>query len=152
MSIIADLFKECTKIHQCGKYNFAIVNGFKITHYLENDTYTIQDTRKNDFYTSVSESDMDILVRYGLINGTSIIMYNRNVKRVEYYLEKLAAVYSKRERAKKNLKDNRIFYSKQIRNASANILIFNDMVHYYKSKVEQFESKFLKLTKTKENE
>ena len=152
MNIIADWFKECNKIHRCGEYDFAIVNGFKVTHYLEDDTYTIQDARKNDFYTSVSESDMEILMKYGFVIGTSIIMYHRNVQRVEYYLDKLAEVYAKRERAKKMLKTDRTFYSKQIRNANANILANNDMVHYYKSKVEQFEPKFLKLTKTQENE
>lgn len=152
MNTIQNWYNECTKIFQCSEYDFALVNGFKITHYHEDDTYTIQDTRKNDFYTSVSESDMDILMEYGFINGTSIIMHKRNVERVEYYLERVAHYYAKRVKAKKMLKTNRKFYEKQIRNCADNIQINNDMIHFYKSKVNQFESKFLELTKTQENE
>lgn len=152
MNKIADWFRECDKIYRCGEYDFALVNGFKITHYLEDDTYTIQDTRTSDFYTSVSETDMDIIMEYGFVSGTSIIMYKKNLERVEYYLEKIAEIYAKRLRAKKMLKTDRKFYEKQIRNCDANIQINNDMVHFYKSKVNQFEPKFLELTKTQNNE
>lgn len=152
MNIIEDWFKECSKIYRCGDYDFALVNGFKVTHYLDDDTYTIQDTRLNDFYTSVSEADMKTLREYGLINGTSIIMYHRNINRVEYYLDKIAQTFSKKQLAKKMLKTDTKFYEKQIRNCDVNIQNYNDMVHFYKSKVEQFEPKFFKLTKTQNNE
>lgn len=152
MKILESWYKECTKIFRCDGYDFALVRGFKITHYLDDDTYTIQDTRKNDFYTSVSESDMDILMEYGFINGTSIIMHYRNINRVEYYLGKIEKLYSKMQLAKKKIKTDRKFYEKQIRNCKTNIQINHDMVHFYQSKLNQFEDRFLELTKTKENE
>lgn len=152
MTTIKDWFEECNKIYRCGEYDFALVNGFKITHYLEDDTYTIQDTRLNDFYTSVSENHLNILSEHGFVNGTNIIMYHRNIERVEYYLEKINSTYSKKRLAKQMLKTDKKFYEKQIRNCDSNINNYNDMIHFYKSKIQQFEPKFLELTKTQNNE
>jgi|GEM_PF-6917247 len=148
MNIIKNWFNECNKIFHCGEFRFVVSNGFKITHYLDDDTYTIQDTRLNDFYTSVSEENMDLFMEHGFINGTSIIMYHRNVKRVDFYLGKIKSTFEKKKRAKKNLNSDKKFYSKQIKNCDVNIHNYNDLVHFYKSKVEQFEPKFKQLTKT----
>lgn len=152
MNIIQDWFKECDKIYRFGEYDFSIVNGFKITHYIEDDIYTIQDTRVNDFYTKVSDADMQTLIQYGFVSGTSIIRHKKNLQRVEYYLDKISEIYKKKQLAKKMLKTDPKFYEKQIRNCDYNILLCNDLVHFYKSKVNQFEPKFLELTKTKNNE
>ena len=152
MSEIESWYKECNKVYDLGEYNFVIVNGFKITHYLESNTYTLQDTRFNDFYTSVSEEDLSVLRKFGFIDGSSIITHQRNINRVELYLQRIADTVDKKLKAKKLINTNQKFYSKQIRNCDINIHKYNDMVHFYKSKVEQFKSRFLILTKTENNE
>lgn len=151
MNIMENWFNECSKVFNCGEFRFVISNGFKITHYFEGNIYTIQDTRMNDFYTSVSEEDMKIIMDYGFVNGTGIIMYHRNVRRVEYYLDKIKFTFEKKKRAKKRLNSDKKFFSKQIKNCDINIHNYNDLVHFYKSKVEQFEPKFKQLTQTINN-
>tara|TARA_R100000541_G_scaffold45224_2_gene52258 strand:+ start:141 stop:569 length:429 start_codon:yes stop_codon:yes gene_type:complete len=135
-------FKECDRIFVCGGFEFSILNGFKITHYIHNDKYTIQDTRKNDFYTTVSKEDYSIIREYGFVRGTGIIMQKRNVQRVEHYLNKIAEAFSKKKLGKKKLTQDFKFYSKQIKNCDIKIHKYNDLVHFYKSKVKQFETKY----------
>jgi len=135
-------FKECDRVFVCGSFEFSILNGFKITHYFHNNNYTIQDTRKNDFYTTVSDEDYSIMMEYGFERGTGIIMQKRNIKRVEYYLNKISEAYVKRRQGKKRLDQDFKFYSKQIKNCDIKIHKYNDLVHFYKSKVKQFETKY----------
>lgn len=145
MSEIKNWFEEHKhqKVHNCGDYEFIIRKGFKITHYFEEDEYTIQDTRHCDFYKSVTESDMEIIQTNGFVRGTSIIMHNRNVDRVELYLEKIRKLYDKKAEYKAKLSTNKAFYEKRIRNCNNNIHEYNATMQYYRFQVEQFEKQKL---------
>lgn len=144
MSEIKSWFQEADhKIFNCGDYEFIINKGFKITHYFEDDDYTIQDTRHNDFYKSVSEADMEIIQTHGFLKGTSIIMHKRNQFRVEYYLERIRKLYVKKGTPQKS-DETKAQYLKRIKNCNENIHNFNDLMHFYMAKVEQF-NKRLKL-------
>lgn len=147
MDEIKSWFEECNKVFYCGEYEFSIVNGFKLTHYFDDDTYTIQDTRLNDFYTEVTEEDLKLIKEYGFLDGTGIIMYHRNIDRVKMYISKIEELFTKRKVATKNLRRNKKFYTKQIKNCNVNIHKYNDLLHFYESKIEQFKQKFEILTK-----
>jgi hypothetical protein len=140
MCEIEGWFNECDKIYYCGSFEFTMLNGFKITHYLDNNSYTIQDVRRNDFYTSVSEGDYSIIRDNGFIKGTSIIANSRNLSRVDMYLEKISQAFVKRRQAKKRLSLDEKFYKKQVRNCDVNIHKYNDLLHFYKAKVSQFNN------------
>lgn len=129
------------KVFTFDDHEFVIRNGFKITHYIEGDLYTIQDIRLNDFYDEVTEQDLTILIEKGFIQGTDIIMYYRNVKRVDMYLRSIEELYNKRAEYMKRLPKNKPFYTKRIRNCNKNIHDNHDMMQFYQAKVEQFESK-----------
>lgn len=144
MSEIKTWFEEAdSKVFTATDHRFIIVGGFKVTHYFENDSYSIQDTRVNDFYTRVLEADMKIFREHGFKKGTSIIMHKRNVKRVEKYLKLIQGLYTKRVGYMKNLKKTDKLSIKRIKNCNYNIHNYHDLMHFYKSKVEQFESKQL---------
>ena len=131
------------RIFTCKNHNFILRKGFKITHYLEDDTYSIVDTRFNDFYTTVSEADMKIFIEKGFVKGTNIIMYNRNVERVADYISKIEGTYVKRDKYKKLLPKNKPFYTKRIKNCNDNIHRYHDMMQFYQAQVEQFENQKL---------
>jgi len=139
MSEIKAWFEEAQKAFNCRDFEFTVVGGFKITHYFEDDTYSIQDTRFTDFYTSVSEADMELFRTEGFVRGANIIMNGRNEARVQKYLELIQGLYVKRAEYKANLKKNPTFYNKRIANCNYNIHNYNDLMHFYKSKVEQFK-------------
>ena len=134
-------FEEASviKVFTCKTHEFIIRKGFKITHYFEDDTYSILDTRFNDFYTAVSEEDMTLLVSHGFIKGTNIIMYNRNVVRVDNYIKRIEDLYVKKAKYKKLLPRNKPFYTKRIRNCSEGIHNYHDLLQFYQAQVEQFE-------------
>tara|TARA_R110000851_G_scaffold295075_1_gene449914 strand:+ start:199 stop:666 length:468 start_codon:yes stop_codon:yes gene_type:complete len=146
MSEIKSWFEEAEKVFNCGEYEFTIVGGFKITHYFEDNSYSIQDTRFNDFYSKVSEPDLKVIQENGFIKGASILMYRRNVRRVEKYLTLIQKLYKKREDYSKLLGKSRVSiknqnkYTKGIKNCNFNIHNYNDLMHFYKSKAEQFEN------------
>ena len=153
MSEIKTWFEEANKIvHKRGGYEFVLVKGFKITHYLKEEEYTIQDTRFNDFYKSVSETNMEIFRTQGFLKGTSIIMHERNVKRVEYYLEKIRKLMVKKAEYKKQLQRKPAFYQKRIKNCNENIHNYNDLMHFYKAKVDQFNNNKNKNNKNQDYE
>ena len=133
--------EELKRIWNCGEYEFIMSRGFKITHYFDDDTYSIQDMRTNDFYTEVTEPDLMIFQEHGFLKGTSIIMYSRDVVRVKTYLEMIRKLYIKRKKYAAKLSTRRDFYSKRIRNCNENIEKFNASMQFYRLKVEQFENK-----------
>ena len=120
---------------------FCIKGGFKITHYLEDDSYTILDTRLNDFYTEVSETHKKILRENGCLKGTNIIVNSRNIKRRDKYLRGIEDLYSKKTKYKEVVERNKPFYLKKIRNCNENIHKYHDLLQFYKSKVDQFNTK-----------
>ena len=148
---IKDWFEEASiiKVFQSEDHEFSINSGFKVTHYFEDNSYTIQDTRLNDFYTEVSEAHKNIFREKGFIIGTNIIMYDRNIKRVDKYLRLIEGLYAKITEYKKDIKKDRPFYVKRIRNCNENIHKYHDLMQFYKSKVDQFKIKNLNNSKTK---
>lgn len=141
MSELKQWFEEAStiKVYSNSTQRYVMRKGFKITHYLEDDTYTILDTRLNDFYTEVSEADMKIFMNKGFVKGTNIIMYGRNVARVKSYLSKIADLYTKKVKYKGLLTKNKPFYTKQLKNCDENIHKNHEMMQFYKAQVEQFE-------------
>ena len=129
------------KVFTFKSHEFVIRNGFKIAHYLDDDSYTILDTRLNDFYWDVTQPDMDVLLESGFMQGTDILVYNRNKERVDKYLRLIEELYTKKAKYKKSLNKNKAFYSKRIRNCDKNIHEYHDMMQFYQSKVEQFENR-----------
>ena len=154
MEEIKEWFEEASiiKVHQGDDHEFAINRGFKVTHYFEDNTYSIQDTRLNDFYTKVSEEHMELFRERGFIIGTNIIMYDRNIKRVSKYLRLIEGLYTKIAKYKENLYKNKSFYTKRIRNCNENIHKYHDLMQFYKSKVDQFKSKSKISIKSKNEE
>lgn len=140
-------FSECDKIFKGDGYEFSIVNGFKITHYLEDSTYSILDVRTNDFYSSVTKSDLELINKFGFVDGTRVISYKRNLARVSKYKNLIEDLFKKRKISKSSLKEDPRFYSKQIKNYTIKIHKYNDLLHFYESKVDQFKPKFNILTK-----
>jgi hypothetical protein len=138
-------FEEASavRVYQEGDHEFSIIKGFKVTHYFEDESYTILDTRLNDFYTKVTEAHKNIFCEKGFLKGTSIIMYGRNVKRVNKYLRLIEGLYSKISEYKKSLQKNKVFYTKRIANCRQNIHEYHDLLQFYKSKVDQFEKREL---------
>jgi len=143
MNKLQQWFEEASviKIFTSKTHEFVIQRGFKITHYFEDDSYSILDTRFNDFYTKVSEADMNIFIQHGFLKGTSIIMYGRNLMRVKDYLRAIESLYVKKAKYKKLLTKNKPFYTKRIKNCSENIHRYHDMMQFYQAQVEQFENK-----------
>jgi hypothetical protein len=101
------------------------------------------DTRFNDFYNSVSKHDMDLFKAYGFVKGTNMIMYGRNLIRVESYMREIETLYIKKAKYQKLLPKNERFYTKRIKNCSENIHRLHDMMQFYQAQVEQFESKHI---------
>ncbi len=154
MEQLEQWFEEASviKVFTGESYEFVIRKGFKITHYFEDDSYTIQDTRFNDFYTKVSEADMEQFVLHGFIKGTDILMNNRNINRVKKYIKKIEDTYVKRKssvklgkRTKgftpkhiKTVAQNKAFYTKAVNNCNINIHKYHDMMQFYQAKIDQF--------------
>lgn len=143
MNQLQQWFEEASviKIFTSKTHEFVIQRGFKISHYFEDNSYSILDTRFSDFYTNVSEVDMSILIEKGFLEGTNIIMYNRNVMRVKDYVSKIENLYVKKAKYKKLVTKNKPFYTKRIKNCSENIHRYHDMMQFYQAQVEQFENK-----------
>lgn len=133
------------KMFSFNNYEYVISKGFKITHYNEDDSYTIQDIRHSDFYNVVSPEDMEVINANGFLEGTNILTYNRNTERVDRYLRLIEALYGKRAEYKKSLYKNKAFYTKRINNCNKNIHDYHDLMQFYRSKVEQFEYTINKL-------
>ena len=129
------------KVFTFRSHEFVIRNGFKITHYLDDDSYTILNIRQSDFYCNVTQPDMDIFMEHGFIKGADIAVYKRNVVRVDKYLRLIEELYTKKAKYKKSLNKNKAFYTKRIRNCDKNIHEYHDMMQFYQSKVEQFENR-----------
>jgi len=142
MEQLQEWFEETDllKVNKLKDHEFNIVNGFKITHYFDDDSYTIQDVRHNDFYSDVVWDDYKIMQEHGFIKGTNTIAYIRNKTRVEEYLRAIEDLYNKRAKYKESLPKNKAFYTKRIRNCNKNIHDSHDMLQFYQSKVEQFEN------------
>jgi len=141
MSELKKWFDEAStiKVFSFNSYEYVISRGFKITHYLDDNSYTIQDTRHSDFYNEVSQEDMNVFINEGFLQGTKILMYNRNTERVDKYLRLIESLYSKKAKYKKSLHKNKAFYTKRISNCNKNIHDYHDLMQFYRSKVEQFE-------------
>lgn len=141
MEEIRGWFEEAKvlRVYNCGDHEFTIEKGFKVTHYFEDDTYSVLDTRFNDFYTEVSEANMKIFRDNGFLKGTNIIMYERNVRRVDRYLRLIEGLYTKIASYKKLLSKDKVFYTKRIKNCKENIHDYHDLMQLYKSRVDQFE-------------
>ena len=142
MEQLQEWFEESRllKVFTFRDHEFTIFNGFKITHYFEEDSYSIQDTRHSDFYSEVSQVDLDTLREFGFIKGAKTITYRRSCIRVDEYLRSIEDLYKKRAKYKESLPKNKAFYTKRIRNCNKNIHDNHDMLQFYQSKVEQFES------------
>ena len=142
MEQLQEWFEETDllKVNKLKDHEFNIVNGFKITHYFDDDSYTIQDVRHSDFYSDVVWDDYKIMQEHGFIKGTNTIAYIRNKTRVEEYLKGIEDLYNKRAKYKESLPKNKAFYTKRIRNCNKNIHDSHDMLQFYQSKVEQFEN------------
>lgn len=154
MEQLKEWFEEASviKVFTSRTHEFVIRKGFKITHYFEDDSYTIQDTRFNDFYTPVSEDDMKIFIDKGFITGTNIIMNDRNIIRVKKYIKKIEGSYVKRKLAKalgkrtkgfspkhiKTVAQNKAFHAKAVNNCNINIHKYHDMMQFYQAKIDQF--------------
>ena len=130
------------KVYNCGEYEFIIQMGFKITHYFEPEKYTIQDCRHCDFYKSVSEDDMNIIRDNGFVRGTSIIRHNKNVIRVQHYLNRIKELYEKRKISQRS-DETKEQYTKRIKNYNLNIGELNTTMQFYRLLVEQFENRKL---------
>lgn len=143
MSILKKWFEEVDvdKTFITEGSEFVINKGFKITHYFEDDSYTIQDVRHSDFYTEVSDWDLETMESHGFLAGTAVILHSRNVERVQKYLRQIEVLYANRARYKEGLSKNKPFYTKRIRNCNKNIHDYHDMMQFYQAKVEQFEIK-----------
>ena len=133
------------KMFSFNNHEYVISKGFKITHYNEDNSYTIQDIRHSDFYNEVSKEDMEVITANGFLEGTNILMYSRNTERVDKYLRLIEVLYAKRTEYKKSLPKNKAFFTKRISNCNRNIHDYHDLMQFYRSKVEQFESKNNKL-------
>lgn len=148
MPEIKNWFEESNAaIHSFDEFEFIIYKGFKITHYFEDDTYSLQDTRHCDFYKSVSDSDLKIIRENGFVRGTNIIMYHRNVNRVQSYLDMIGKLYTKRKVAKSQL-DKGIkpqLNLKRIRTCNENIEKLNATMQFFRLKVEQYEKQNRKI-------
>ena len=125
-----------TKVFKNGDSEFIIYKGFKLT--FSPKKYIIEDVRFTDFYTEVSEEDLEILKSKGFVLGARTIMYHRDCKRVKNYEKRIAKLYEDRDRFKKNLSKDRVFNSKRVRNCNENIHNFLDLMFFYKTRVEQF--------------
>tara|TARA_R110000822_G_scaffold5266_10_gene22617 strand:+ start:471 stop:917 length:447 start_codon:yes stop_codon:yes gene_type:complete len=134
---------KAVKVYQGEDHEFSIIKGFKVTHYFEDDSYTILDTRLSDFYTKVTKAHKDILCEKGFIKGTSIIMHSRNIKRVNSYLRLIEGLYSKITQYKKSMQKDKVFYRKRIVNCRENIHRYHDLLQFYKSKADQFKKREL---------
>lgn len=128
------------KVFTFRDHEFIIENGFKITHYFDDNSYSIQDTRQSDFYSEVSQEDLKVMQEHGFIKGARTITYTRNKSRVAEYIKSIEGLYRMKAKYKKSLPKNKAFYTKRIRNCSKNIHDYHDMLQFYQSKVEQFEN------------
>jgi hypothetical protein len=145
-SIIKNWYEEAIKVtleHETRDSSFIIYKGFKITK--TGDDYQIEYTRSSDFYTSVSDKNLELFKNKGFIKGASFLGYNRDKKRVSYYLGEIAELYEKRAEALKKSKKKRIsmkdkaFYLKQIKNCNKNIENLNSLRTFYQTRQEQFK-------------
>lgn len=144
MDIVQKWFEESKdKVRvfiQTDEQEYIIYKGFKITKF--SSGYKIQDVRLSDFYSEVKESHFKILVKHGFIRGADAIVYTRNKKRVRTYTKKIEELYDQRKEYQKNLKKNKAFYEKKLRNCQENINKNIDLLFLYKSRISNHESKY----------
>lgn len=144
MTEIKNWFEESNaRIHDCKEYEFIIHKGFKITHYFEDDTYSIQDTRHCDFYKSVAQTDLDIIRQNGFVRGTDIIMYKRNKARVDMYMGLITKLYQKRRKANDAIQKRKevTLNRKRARTCKENIEKLNATMQFFRLKAEQYEKR-----------
>lgn len=148
MNILEQWYKESTeklRVFSVEGKTFVLHKGFKLTRTDDNE-YFIEDVRKNDFYSKVTDKDFLVLEDRGFVEGAAFIMYNRDKRRCAYYKSKIEKLYADRVKYKKLLSTNTKFYSKKIRNVNDNVHDCLDLMFLYGSRVEQYEYQY-KLSK-----
>lgn len=142
MDKIKGWYKEAVRyrclVYSFEEFEYILYKGFKIIKF-DNGEYTIQDTRLSDLYNEVGEEHMKVLEESGFIVGADQLSYERNVKRVKDYTEKIEKLYTEMDELKIS------GTPKKIENCDENILKYIDLMFFYKVKVEQHESKYLKI-------
>ena len=141
MDILKQWYKESAtklRVFSVGNKTFILHKGFKLT-LTEEDEYFIEDVRRNDFYSKVTDKDFTVLKSKGFIKGAAFIMCQRDKRRCTYYKSKIEKLYTDRVNYNKILNTDKVFYSKKIRNANDNIHDCLDLMFLYRSRVQQYE-------------
>lgn len=146
MSVLEQWFKEVEmsvlNIHHYKESEFIIYKGFKLSREL--GVYKLEDVRTSDFYDEVKKRQYNVLLKLGFIKGIDQIVNKRNIRRVGIYTRLLENLYSDRKEYQKKLRPlkTRDFYKKKIRNCQENIHRNIDLLYLYKSRIEQYNSKY----------
>lgn len=145
MDAVRIMFEEgssVTNIHQDNKGEFLIYKGFKITK--EENNYRIQDVRRSEFYSSVKESEYELMLEKGFVHAADLISYELNLERIENYKVSIEALELKKKLAKKTLREDRRLNLKRIRLAEENIVELQDLIQLSQSRIKQFNNKYNK--------
>ncbi len=153
MNIIKEWYSEAElqcPVHDINKETFIIRRGFRLTRNKSDESYRIQDIRRDENYSSVSESDLAELTSRGFIKGCDYIGFNRDTKESLRLKKLIETLYSRRKKITKLLKrrmikEERLRNEKRVRNINKNIDIYVDQIFLYKSQIEQFNNKYNKL-------
>lgn len=147
MNILKEWFNEVLEnnmeIYSSKESEYLIYRGFKLSRSFDGE-YKIQDVRLSDFYDDVKDRDYKILVKLGFIRGGDWIVNKRNIKRVQTYTRIIEKLYDdKRDyQSKLRPRKTRAFYQKKLRNCQENIHKTIDLLFLYKSRINQYNSKY----------
>jgi len=128
------------EIFKLNDIEFIIYKGFKIIR--QYDTYYIKDVRFNNMYSEVSKKCYSEFVSKGFIKGADNICFRRNRDRILYYKKRAEMLYNKRIKFSKELDSNRRLNEKRIRNLNKNIEESIDHMFLYKTRVNQYKTKY----------
>lgn len=116
---------------------FLIYKGFKISKFP--DRFSIQNVRTSDFYSNVSDEDMEVLKKEGFIKGSDTLSYERNKVRFTEYIKTLEKLYENRKEYLTKYDNNPKFYTKRLKNCEEGLCKYSDLLFFYKAKILQYE-------------
>lgn len=134
-----DQAKVSTFVHKTIHGEFIIVKGFKIS--LKDGEYSILDVRYSNLYLEVRPEDMEILDSLGFVKGVDKIGFDRDVKRVKLYSNKLKVLVKNRIKFVEGLETNRAFNMKRIRNLDLRYEVIEDLHSFYEARVKQYNKR-----------
>ena len=127
-------------VHYHKNNEFVFYKGFKITR--ASQTYKIEDTRFNDFYSEVKLRDKKILTEHGFIKGCDILNYNRDKRRLRYYINQIKRLKQSIKKRKRRLHLNREFNEKRIRNHTDSIKEYENLKGLCEIRIYNFKNKY----------